>query len=75
MTKKCEIPASFDPVCSVRAVCSMLAGVHEDTLAAWVKAGKLPPPIRLSNRTVGWRRSTVEKFIADAERGAESAGA
>lgn len=73
MKKKPQMPADFDPVCNVQTVCAMLAGVHEDTLAAWVKAGKLPPPIKLSEKTQGWRKSAVEHFIA--ERAAESGGA
>jgi predicted DNA-binding transcriptional regulator AlpA len=71
--KQPQIPADFDPVFSVATVRAMLADTHEDTLQAWVKAGKLPPPVRLSEKTHGWRRSTIEQFIAARE--AESAGA
>ena len=70
MRRKGSIPADFDRVLGVATVCEMLANVHEDTLAAWVKAGTLPPPIKLSERTVGWRRSVIDQFIA--ERAAES---
>lgn len=32
----------------------------------WVSVGKAPPPaLRIANRTVMWRRSDIEKFIAD----------
>lgn len=68
-----QIPTDFDPVCSVATVRAMLADAHEDTLMAWVRAGRLPPPIKLSEKTHGWRRSVIEKFIAARE--AESAGA
>lgn len=73
MRRKASIPPDFDPVLGVGTVCELLANVHEDTLSGWVKAGKLAPPIRLSERTLGWRRSVIEKFLA--ERAAESVGA
>jgi prophage regulatory protein len=34
---------------------AQLYGVSEDTITEWVKAGKFPPPLRLSARTHRWR--------------------
>lgn len=44
-----------------------LAGIGKTTLWRWVRDGKLPPPIRLSRCVVGWRKSTLEAFIASSE--------
>lgn len=74
MRKKPHLPGDFDPVLSLATVCSLLAGVHEDTLFSWVRAGTLPPPIKLSSKTVGWRRSVIERFIEERTE-AESEGA
>lgn len=63
---------NLDPVLRRSTVCTMLS-VHRMTLHSWIKAGVFPQPIQLSERVSGWRRSTVEKFIA--ERAAESVGA
>lgn len=46
------------------------AGIHRSTLVRWEKEGKLPPPIRVSARVQGWRRSTLERFLAELERAA-----
>lgn len=42
-----------------------LGGISDDTAARWQAAGKLPPLIRLSRKVVGWRKSTIEKFLAE----------
>lgn len=44
-----------------------LWGISEDTARRWQTAGKLPPLVRLSGRLVGWRKSTLEKFVAERE--------
>lgn len=42
-----------------------LGGISGDTAARWQAEGKLPPLIRLSRKVVGWRKSTLEKFMAE----------
>lgn len=42
---------------------SMFGGVSRRTIWEWEKKGKLPPPIRLSTRVIGWRRSTIEAVL------------
>lgn len=37
--------------------------IDRSTLAKWEKSGKVPPPIHVSKRIVGWRRSTLEAWI------------
>ena len=40
-------------------LCIMM-GVGSQCLSTWIKAGKLPPPdVALSQRTMGWRLSTL----------------
>jgi predicted DNA-binding transcriptional regulator AlpA len=43
------------------------ADVHRSTLVRWEREGKLPPPIRISARVQGWRRSTLERFLSERE--------
>lgn len=38
-------------------------GIDRSTLHKWEKEGKVPPPIHVSVRIVGWRRSTLEAWI------------
>lgn len=45
------------------------AGICRATLWRWESAGKLPPPIRVSPRKNGWRKSTLERFVAQGEAG------
>jgi predicted DNA-binding transcriptional regulator AlpA len=49
----------------VQARREYLGGISDATAARWQAAGKLPPLIRLSRNTVGWRKSTLEKFLAE----------
>jgi len=50
---------------------SKALGVCTETLRLWRKKGLLPPPIKLGERSVGWLKSDIEKFIETriAERG------
>jgi prophage regulatory protein len=49
-----------DEVAAVTRVCKL-------TRWRWEKAGRFPPAIRLSKRTVVWRRTDVEAWAADPE--------
>lgn len=49
-----------------RRVANVLGGVHVETVKRWEREGRLPPPIRLSRKTVGHLRSTVDRFLASA---------
>ena len=62
----------LDPIIPRGAAREMLGGINRETMRDWEKSGRLPPPIYLSSRVVGWRRSTLEAFIAECS--AESAG-
>lgn len=39
-------------------------GLARSTIYELVSAGRFPPPIRLSDRTVGWLESEIEGWIA-----------
>jgi predicted DNA-binding transcriptional regulator AlpA len=41
-----------------------LGNISDDTCKRWEDKGLLPAPIVLSPKVVGWRRSTLEKFLA-----------
>lgn len=44
-----------------RADLPELFGVTSETIRRWMKAGKLPTPdVRITQRTVGWRVSTLQ---------------
>jgi prophage regulatory protein len=45
-------------------------GVKKSTLWNWVKAGKFPQPIKLSERVTVWRSSDVQKWIDEMAAGA-----
>lgn len=47
-------------------------GVKKSTLWNWVKAGKFPQPIKLSERVTVWRSSDVQKWIDEMAAGGAS---
>ncbi|HEV6968108.1 hypothetical protein [Roseateles sp.] len=49
-----------------RDVAKALGDVHIETVKRWEREGRLPPPVRLSRKTVGHLQSTVERFLASA---------
>jgi predicted DNA-binding transcriptional regulator AlpA len=55
-----------DPVMSRLAVARQLC-VSEVTLWRMVQQGLLQKPLQISARRVGWRKSTIEAFLASRE--------
>lgn len=55
-----------DPILP-RPVVARQLGVSETTVWRLCRDGILPNPIQISARRVGWRRSTIEAFIASRE--------
>ncbi len=35
------------------------------TLRSWVRAGLIPPPIKIGPRRLVWRATDIEKFLAE----------
>lgn len=42
---------------------------------ALVREGRLPPPLKISARCVGWRESTLNNFLASCESRREASAA
>jgi len=57
----------IDPVLRRPAVREIL-GVANSTLHAWIKSGRFPAPLELGPRVRGWRRSVIEKYLADCAK-------
>ncbi|MEX3961663.1 helix-turn-helix transcriptional regulator [Paraburkholderia sp. EG286B] len=55
-----------DSIVRPRAAAAFL-GVSIATLYRWAREGQIAPPIKLGERTSGWRRSYLDAFIADRE--------
>lgn len=53
----------IDPLLTRTQVRAMLGGIARTTLKNWEASGKLPPPVRLSERVIGWRRSTIDALL------------
>ncbi|MGA7872939.1 MAG: AlpA family phage regulatory protein [Candidatus Binatus sp.] len=49
------------------------AGVHRMTLLDWIKKGEFPAPFKLSNSgtAIGWRLSTLTKWLDERASAAE----
>jgi len=52
------------------AVVVDLLGLSRGTIWRMVRRGEFPPPLQLSPRRIGWRRSTVERWLAEREAAA-----
>jgi len=38
-------------------------GVVPITIHRWIKSGRLPEPIRMTKKTVGWRPNIIKPFL------------
>lgn len=62
-------PRAFeDPFVQKPDACVFFGDVSDKTIDNWVETGILPPPIRITERTVGWRLSTLKAVISCAEK-------
>lgn len=57
---------SDDPIIRPRDAMRML-GIKNTALYQWIKQGLLPAPIKIGPRASGWRKSTLDAFIAKRE--------
>ena len=58
----------FDPVIQTTDAARLLGYRDRHSLWRLVREGKLAEPIKLTPRRSGWRRSTLEQFIAEREK-------
>ena len=57
--------SAVDPLLASDRVCWLL-DVSDRWLRRRLSAGQFPPPDAKLGRSMRWRRSTIERFIADA---------
>ena len=62
VTPKTEQNYGIDPIIRLREFLG-LAGVSRATVYRMMALGLLKRPVRLSQRAVGWRQSTVKEFL------------
>ena len=60
--------SEFDPIIQTADATRLLGYRDRHSLWRLVREGKLAPPIKLTTRRSGWRRSTLEQFIAEREK-------
>ena len=53
----------LDPLLTRTQVRALFGNIARNTLRNWEMNGKLPPPVRLSTRVIGWRKSTIEAVL------------
>jgi prophage regulatory protein len=51
-----------DPIMRLPAVVEAV-GLRRSRLYSLIASGDFPPPVRLSTRAVGWRASSIQKWI------------
>lgn len=56
-----------DPVLPPKVVAATL-GVHRTTVYSLVRSGDFPKPIQISPARLGWRKSTVDAWLASRVR-------
>lgn len=59
----------FDPIIPPTKTAELLSTTRGNVWK-WVRKGLLPAPIKLTPRRCGWRKSTLEQFIAEREKAA-----
>lgn len=73
-TEKKSEEVMADPIYRRKEAADYLS-ISLTTLWEWCKAGRLPHPIKMGPRAVGWRKSTLDQFISSREAATEQAGA
>lgn len=43
-------------------------GVHVQTIWRWVREGRFPPPIHISDKAVRWRVSDIDAFVKKLQK-------
>ncbi len=65
-------PQSEETYVTTQDVLVML-GIAQRTLYDWVRSGRFPAPIRLTRRSLRYRRSDVDRFLAQCRTEAPGA--
>ena len=61
-------PSSLDEIIPPVGAAKMLGYKHRQAIWRLVRQKVLPQPIRITAGKCGWRRSTLEQFIAEREK-------
>ena len=56
-------PEAFDRFMRLPEVVRTI-GVSRSSIYAWQKQGLLPKAVQIGPRTVGWKESTIQRFIS-----------
>ena len=52
-----------DRVLRPKEIRQLLGGISKSTLWRWISENQFPRPLKLGERAVGWRESTVEAWL------------
>lgn len=73
MKRGSKPPHLADPFVLAHQAREFLGGIDAKTQEEWIRRGILPPPLKLTQRTIGWRLSVLEAVLERAAK--ESVGA
>jgi len=62
--------SEFDQIYQTKEATLLLGYKNRHSIWRLVREGRLPQPLKLSPRRSGWRRSTLEQFLAEREKAA-----
>lgn len=67
MPSKSNYSSTFDRVLSLDEVAYIIGKSKKTVWRLWSKQGVFPKPILIAGRCVGWRESTINKFLETGE--------
>lgn len=67
--KQADFPQLADPFVMAPQARKFLGDINATTLNDWITAGILPPPLRVTKRSIGWRLSTLTAVLDRAATG------
>lgn len=63
---------SEDVVISIKEVSEILNRSPKTIWRWWAKDKCMPPPLKVRGRSIGWKRSTIDRFLSDMSSGSDS---
>lgn len=71
MAKKADLAADFSSKDDAALVddktVAAIYGTHRNTIWRWVRSGRLPAPLRVSDATTRWRVGDIRKHLASLQ--------
>lgn len=68
MKRGTKPPHLADPFVLAHQAREFLGDIDAKTQEEWVKRGILPLPLKITQRTIGWRLSTLQAVLERAEQ-------